>query len=213
MTLRRYAPCVVVLSVVCAPTPARAQAPPPAEPAPEAPAGPAAEPLVDALAGLGRAAAAALSNLYFFAQMQAGAHTTVADGEHHGGFGVHAGATVVGVGGSAAVRYERALRADGLDVRRGLLLALAPELRPVALAMSPLHRYVDPYVSLGAEIGGNEVGFRASGYGVLGVDLGPFGSEPLHPALTVQYQFRAFQTPGDFPRHLLHVGAALRAEL
>ena len=45
--------------------------------------------------------------------------------------------------------------------------------------------------------------------------LGLFGRpdtnrESLHPVIAIRYQLRTIQTQPDLPRHLLHVGGALR---
>lgn len=160
--------------------------------------------------GVLRAAAQAIANLYFYSQVQIGSAAVVADAQRPGGMSVRGSLSVVGLGAQGWFRYEQDLLAPTQSVRRGALGGAAFEFRPVPFAQSRWHRFVDPHVAAGFELGGGAGAFRATSSIAAGLDIGLMPWLDEHPALTLQYQWRPLQTPDDYATHLLQFGMAWR---
>jgi hypothetical protein len=168
---------------------------------------PAAASASDPAAGfsaLGPAVVEALKELTFYGQGQIGAAAAVSDWGQPGGVSLRASMSVIGVGIAGAIRYER------VGGRDGVALALAGQLRPFGLLEMKVYRRIDPFISLGGEVGGERERLRALGYIGAGIDLALFPDEDPHPALVLEYQIRPLRAPSDTPLQILHVGAAMR---
>jgi hypothetical protein len=163
--------------------------------------------------GIGEAVAAAIRSLYFYSQVQAGfmASAGMFDELRPAGVGAQAAFNVVGWGSIYTLRYERDVVGPRGDTRRGLLGSWAFEFRPLGFAQSRAHQIVDPHLGGGFELGGAGGEFRAAGLLTAGTDIGLWGDEQNHPALTLRYQWRPFQHPSDYADHLFHVGTVWRA--
>lgn len=154
--------------------------------------------------GLGSAVVEALNDLNFYSQGQIGAAAAVSDWEQPGGVSLRASMSILGIGAAAAIRYER------VGGRGGGVLALGGQLRPLGLLKMNIYRRIDPFVSLGGEIGGERDALRACGYIGAGLDLALFPDEDPHPAFVLEYQLRPLRTPSDTPLQIVHLGAAMR---
>lgn len=153
---------------------------------------------------LGQAVAEAITSFTLYSQGQIGLAGTVQDFRSPGGISLRSSITFYGLGLAAALRYER------IGGRHGGVFALGGQLRPLGLLENRLYRRLDPFVSLGGEIGGDEASVRGSGVVGVGCDLALFDRKD-GPALTLEYQIRPLRYPDDTPLHLLHVGAAFRS--
>ncbi len=141
----------------------------------------------------------------FYSQAQLGLSGALADWERPGGVSLRASMSFFGFGAAGSLRFESA------GAQRSGALGLGAQLRPLGLMQTKLYRYIDPFVSLGGEIGGGDGGLRAAGYVGAGCDVALFPDEELHPALVLEYQVRPLRTPSDMPAQLLEVGAAIRS--
>ena len=127
-------------------------------------------------------------------------------------------ATIFGVGGIAAVGYDR-LQPDGRGTLHGGHVRLAMQLRPFAWidARPRAFHWIDPSLELGGALGGfddehGESAFAGWGYLGVGLDLAPFvGEIPI--VLTVRYRWTpdALRSPEDLPSHHLVLGLGFRA--
>ena len=135
-------------------------------------------------------------------------------------------ATIWGVGGSAAVGYDR-LRPDGRGTLHGGHVRLALQLRPLAWLDARPHdwsrsrtrafHWIDPSLELGGALGGfgdeyGESSFAGWAYLGAGLDLAPFAGE-IPIVLTVRYRWTpdAMRSPEGLPAHHLILGLGLRA--
>jgi hypothetical protein len=169
-----------------------------------APAAASASDPAAALGALGAAVVEALSEMTFYSQGQIGAAAAVSDWGQPGGVSLRASMSLFGIGVAGAIRYERVGGRDGGG------LALGGQLRPLGLLEMKIYRRIDPFLSLGAEVGGERDLFRASGYVGAGLDVALFPDEDPHPAFVLEYQLRPLRTPSDTPLQILHLGAAMR---
>lgn len=163
--------------------------------------------LADAVMGFVRA----IAQMHFYGQAHAAVVTTLVDGQHPGGVGVEASESLMGIGVSVALRYERDPLGPTEPVREGVLGSAAFELRPVALAQSDLHRLLDPHLAVGFAVGGAHEQLRAAVELGVGLDVGLMPWLEQHPALTLQYRLRPLQHPSDYALHHLQIGTAWRA--
>lgn len=157
-----------------------------------------------AFSALGSAVVEGLKEMTFYSQAQIGAAAAVSDWSQPGGVSLRASLTVFGIGAAAAIRLER------VGGRDGGVLALGGQLRPFGLLKMKIYRQIDPFISLGGEIGGENDLLRAAGYVGAGLDIPLFPDEDPHPAFVLEYQLRPFRTPSDTPLQILHLGAAMR---
>jgi len=169
-----------------------------------APAAASASDPAAAFDSLGVAVIEALTKMTFYSQGQIGAAAAVSDWGQPGGVSLRASMSLFGIGGAAAIRFER------VGGRDGGVLALGGQLRPFGLLKMKIYRRIDPFISLGGEVGGERDLFRASGYVGAGLDVALFPDEEPHPAFVLEYQIRPLRTPSDTPLQLLHLGAAMR---
>jgi hypothetical protein len=154
--------------------------------------------------GLGSAVVEALNEMTFYSQGQIGAAAAVSDWSQPGGVSLRASVSLLGIGVAAAVRFER------VGGRDGGVLALGGQLRPFGLLKMKIYRRLDPFISLGGEIGSESDLLRAAGYVGAGMDIALFPDEDPHPAFVLEYQLRPLRTPSDTPLQILHLGAAMR---
>lgn len=159
----------------------------------------------DPLNGLGPAIVEALNEMTFYSQAQLGLTGALADWERPGGMSLRASMSFFGIGAAGSLRFEP----DGSSTSGSL--GLGGQLRPLGLAQTKLYRDIDPFVSLGGEIGGGDDGLRAAGYVGAGCDVALFPAEEFHPVFVLEYQVRPLRTSPDMPAQLLHVGAAMRS--
>ncbi|WP_437275336.1 hypothetical protein WME90_29290 [Sorangium sp. So ce375] len=157
-----------------------------------------------AFTGLGSAVVEALNELRFWGQAQIGAAAAISDWEDPGGVSLRASMSVRGIGLAGAIRYEQ------VEGRGGGVLALGGQLRPLALAKMTAYERIDPFLSLGGELGSERSAFRADLYAGAGLDFSLFPEEDAQPTLVVEYQLRPLRTPSDTPLQILHLGAAMR---
>ncbi len=163
----------------------------------------------ESMPGLGEAIVQAMNDFSLNSQFQIGAAGVMTGGPRFGGTELRATLTMVGIGGSLGGRFETYPHGG-----QGGLGFVDLQLRPVG-ALSQFYRILDPYLSVGGELGGGSRGLRAAQTLGVGLDIGLFGgkkSNPsgMHPAITLRYQFRTVQTPDDLPSHLVHLGASFR---
>jgi len=157
------------------------------------------------MSALGPAIVEALNEFTLYSQAQFGLAGALGDWAHPGGMSLRTSISFVGFGAAAALRYER------ISGRHGAALALGGQLRLLGALEMKLYQSIDPFVSLGGEIGGDSDAIRASGYLGAGCDVALFPSHEFHPALVFEYQIRPLRTPSDMPLQLLHLGAAIRS--
>ncbi|WP_437739991.1 hypothetical protein WMF39_30245 [Sorangium sp. So ce1504] len=157
-----------------------------------------------AFTGMGSAVVEALNELRFWGQAQIGATGAISDWEEPGGVGLRASMSVRGIGLAGALRYEQ------VEGRGGGVLALGGQLRPLAFAQMTAYERIDPFLSLGGEVGGERDALRADLYAGAGLDFVLFPEEDAQPALVLEYQLRPLRTPSDTPLQILHLGAAMR---
>lgn len=202
--------CILLSARIAAaqPAPQADGATPPSPPKEVAPGPEAAEELL--LLPI-KAAAMALASMHFYSQMQAGVATTLVNGYEPGGIGLVASQNMFGFGLVAAVRYERDPIEPDEAVREGAMGSAAFELRPLGLARSRLHQFIDPHASVGLAMGAAAEQFRAALELGVGVDVGLIPWLEMHPALTLQYRLRPLQHPSDYALHHIQVGTAWRA--
>ncbi|MBW2526650.1 MAG: hypothetical protein JRI23_20880, partial [Deltaproteobacteria bacterium] len=167
----------------------REDPPPPEEPSAPLVSAEARDVFARAVMGFARA----IAEMHFYGQVHAGVVTTLVDGQHPGGVGIEASESLLGIGASVALRYERDPLGPTEPVREGVLGSAAFELRPVALARSDWHRLLDPHLSLGFALGAADEQFRAALELGAGIDLGLMPWLEQHPALTLQYRIRPAQ--------------------
>lgn len=169
-----------------------------------APAAASASKSAPAFTGLGSAIVEALNALRFWGQAQIGAAAAISDWEHPGGVSLRASMSVRGIGLAGAIRYEQ------VEGRGGGVLALGGQLRPLAFAHMTTYERVDPFLSVGGEIGGEQDALRAGLYVGAGLDFALFPEEDAQPTLVLEYQLRPLRAPSDTPLQILHLGAAMR---
>lgn len=157
-----------------------------------------------AFTALGSAVVEALNELRFWGQAQIGAAGAISDWAEPGGVSLRASMSVRGIGLAGALRYEQ------VEGRDGGVLALGGQFRPLAFAQMTAYERIDPFLSLGGEVGGERDALRADLYAGAGLDFVLFPEEDAQPALVLEYQLRPLRTPSDTPLQILHLGAAMR---
>jgi len=157
-----------------------------------------------AFTGLGSAIVQALNELRFWGQAQIGTAAAISDWKDPGGVSLRGSMSIKGFGLAAALRYER------VGGRDGGVLALGGQLRPLALLEIKAYERIDPFLSLGGELGGEHDGIRACAYAGAGLDFALFPHHDAQPTLVLEYQLRPLRAPSDTPLQILHLGAAMR---